>query len=304
MKTPQESEITIGWRNSVSSIIGTGKFLDEKRKNLSTPEFYSFIKTELGLDKSAAGKLIKIASHPILSDPQYHSMLPPEWAKLYELLFLSDDVLLKIIKNGSATSIKKSTIWNLRGPKRRKYNRGSDEGLHLGKKASRIAHIKVPGGGSLLKLCREGLRLQEQENLSIEVVAARLGLGQHSYRMINAVLLLEGRTDLNEADKKTVQAALYNIETTHNVARYYRDVLPIIEKIWGTKPNRALNSKQEKRRKDTFSHAIALIYNTCMRSLEIEIPLLSERETKEAADQLSSAASKLSQLRGKIRRTR
>lgn len=302
MQTEYKERIPLGWRNSIAGIVAVGRFLDERRKTLAAKDFNTFIRSELGLDVSAAGKLIAISKHRILSDPQYASRLPGAWAKLYELMFVPDDILIRIINDKSVHSLTKYKIWQLRNKPKRQY---TPHGVikKPSTKESAIGHIKVPTGASLLELCRTGMKLEEQGFIR-EEAASKVGIGSHTYRMICTVLRLENRDNLNPHDREAVKTALDKIESTRNVKRYYNDVRPIIDKVWGTQPQRQLGEKQENRRREAFNHAIVLISDTCLHGLEIDIPLLSWADKERAADQLAAAARRLAQLRGKIRRTR
>lgn len=302
MQTPQENGIPIGWRNSIAGIMAIGRLLDERRKVLDPHDFLRFIRSEFGLDSSAAGKLIGISKHPILSDPQYASKLPVGWAKLYELMFVPDDVLIKIINDRSVLSLTKYKIWQLRDKPKRQYT-AHGAVKKPSKKESTIGHIRIPKGASLLGLCRAGLKLEENGFIR-EEAAQKVGVGTHTYRMICAVLKLESRDNLNPDDREAVRIALDKIESTRNVKRYYDSVRPIVDKVWGTQPQRKLDERQESKRKEAFNHAIVIISDTCLHGLEIDIPLLSEAEKEKVADQLAAAARRLTQLRGKIRRIR
>ena len=100
--TPEEwaKRITTAWQKSVESIIETGRLLIEAKAELPHGEFENMINEKLPFGSRTAQRLMKIADHPILSNPTHVSHLPPSWGTLYALTELPDEVLSDMLEDG------------------------------------------------------------------------------------------------------------------------------------------------------------------------------------------------------------
>jgi hypothetical protein len=85
--------------NDVASIIERGRVLIEAKEELAHGSFEATIKRHF--DIRTAQCLMKITRHPVLSNANHGSLLPPSWRTLYELTKLPDDVLLAKLKDGT-----------------------------------------------------------------------------------------------------------------------------------------------------------------------------------------------------------
>src|SRR5260221_9439189 len=77
--------------NDVASIIERGRVLIEAKEELAHGSFEATTKRHF--DIRTAQCLMKITRHPVLSNANHGSLLPPSWRTLYELTKLPDDVL-------------------------------------------------------------------------------------------------------------------------------------------------------------------------------------------------------------------
>lgn len=275
--------LSINWRDSAESIIAMGRYLKEIRDSLPQDEYASKVRLMIGIDVSAAKKLIKLAEHPIISNPLNFDRLPQRWALLTEAMYLPRDVLLRAISNGALIDATKYDIWKL-----------------YDKKTLTGARVAVPKGMSLEELCRSGMAM-EKGGLPAEGVAKKIGIGAHTYRMIRSVIMLTENKTLSDHDKAIAEAALKEMNRTKNVRRYYKNVKPIIDKMWGESRNMSF-SKIEQKRIDNFRKAVIIICDTCVQGGEMEVPPLPDKVRTEAYNKLTKTREAISKLRGKIRK--
>lgn len=281
------------WNRSVKGIITVGKYLALKRKELNTDDYRKLIRGELELDISSAGKLVGLANHPILSNPEYYNVLPPAWGTLYELKCLSDEVLLAWLKERSLVRITKYDIWKVRGIKVRQ------EGLLSGSK------VRVPEGVTLVDHCRNGLQTEKETGKNPEVIAKELGVGSHTYRMIRSIILLSQRDELTNADVEIIERTCDLINKTRNVRTYYKNVKPIIDRVWGAdNRNRTYDDKSAKKRIEVFRNAVTILFDTCERASKVEQPLMPIADIDAAIDELTEARKLIGQITENLRRAR
>jgi hypothetical protein len=93
-------EISACWQKAVASIIQTGHLLISAKKQYPH-QFHALIKAKLPFGERAAQKLMRIAAHPILSDPTHVSRLPASWGTLAELTRIPNDKLEKMLAEGT-----------------------------------------------------------------------------------------------------------------------------------------------------------------------------------------------------------
>lgn len=290
-----KSEQGRAWNHSVGGIVTLGKFLSLRREQLSKDEYRKMIRAELELDESSANKLAMISKHPILSNPEYYDALPPAWGTLYELRFLPDDVLLAKIKDRSLISATKYDIWNIRGIKVRDRDRVLNP----------AAKVKVPEGATLVDHCREGLRIENETGKSIEEVAVAIGIGRQSYRLVRTIILLSQRDELSNSDTEIIERTFELINKTRNVRTYYKDVKPIIDRVWGgSNRNKTYDDKSAKKRIEIFRNAVTIVYDTCERASRLEQPLMPIADLDTTIDELTEARKLIGQITENLRRAR
>jgi hypothetical protein len=95
--------ITLTWRRTVRNVIKTGKLLLEAKERLEHGYFTQMIESKLPFGPRTAEKLMRIAEHPVLSNPTHESVLPPSYATLYEMTKLPHDQLEEMLANGTIT---------------------------------------------------------------------------------------------------------------------------------------------------------------------------------------------------------
>ncbi len=101
--TPQEEYwagiIVHDLRSSVASIVSAGVNLIAAKAALPHGSWLPMLKLA-GVGERKAQTLIKIASHPILSDPQQAALLPAGWTTLAELAELGEDDVRGALASG------------------------------------------------------------------------------------------------------------------------------------------------------------------------------------------------------------
>jgi len=89
---------------SVDSIVEVGRALVSAKKELAHGEWQRlFDERMVPFSQSAAERLMKIATHPLLSQSAHASILPPSWYTLYELTKLPQTELARAIDEGRVT---------------------------------------------------------------------------------------------------------------------------------------------------------------------------------------------------------
>lgn len=125
------NRITGSWNKHVETILEVGRLLIEARDGLPEDDFTTMVAAKDRLDRCqhqyeherideeqlfqakadltpkmlpfgerTAERLIKIAEHPILSNPTHVSKLPPSWGTLYEMTRLPDRELEEMLAEG------------------------------------------------------------------------------------------------------------------------------------------------------------------------------------------------------------
>jgi len=98
------------WRKSIEGIVGVGRQLIAAKESCEHGEFLRMFKGHenavsdpVPFGEDTAERLMKVASHPVLSDSALGRSLPMSWRTLYELTKLDDETLLAGIKAGEIT---------------------------------------------------------------------------------------------------------------------------------------------------------------------------------------------------------
>lgn len=94
-------EITAAWNKQVAAIIEVGKLLIRAKDELEYGQFTEMIGRRLPFGERTAQRLMKIAKHPLLSDPTLMSVLPPSWALLHRLTEFPERELQQILADGT-----------------------------------------------------------------------------------------------------------------------------------------------------------------------------------------------------------
>jgi len=93
------TRIETAWQKSVASVIDVGKLVKQAKESLGVS--YSLLETELPFSSTVAAFLIKIAEHPVLSNPIYYPKLPNSYNTLYHLTSVEPKLLVKQIESGA-----------------------------------------------------------------------------------------------------------------------------------------------------------------------------------------------------------
>ncbi len=113
------TEITRTWSGMVSGIVRTGNLLIELKSQTGHGEWESLVEARLPFGVNVALRLMQIASHPILSNPERAADLPPRWSILAEMVRLDADTLDTAIRKGVIhPGMKREDLRALRFPAR------------------------------------------------------------------------------------------------------------------------------------------------------------------------------------------
>jgi hypothetical protein len=88
-------------RKSVEEIIQAGLDLIGAKDDLGPGKFTAMVEKQLRVTLRTAEMLMKVASHPVLRDPNHGSHLPPSWRTLSELALLPAPLVQAKIEDGT-----------------------------------------------------------------------------------------------------------------------------------------------------------------------------------------------------------
>lgn len=284
------------WNETSKSIIEMGKHLAELQPTMSSQELGRKVYADYGIKESSIGKLIKVAQHPILSNPEYADKLPPSWALLYEMKFLPDDLLLEKIKDGSARNASKYKVWEWRGVKVKRPDN------YVAKNAGN--KIRVPDNVSLVAYVALGIKKEPEFNGDLVETAKCLGIGSWTYRQVRQMIMLSEHPDLSGGDGELVQTLLDKINKTRNVREYYLKAKPLIEKVWGVTRGKQLTSKLSTKRVEAYLNAVFLVGISAQRLADMERPYMSIEDTDKVIGELSDAGTVIRKLAETLRRSK
>ncbi len=288
-----ENKIEKDWQKDARSIIAMGKFLEHMRENSKRPDLAKKIYADYGIGESSISRLIKIAKHPVLSNPEYAEKLPPSWAILYELRFLPDDLLLEKIQDGSLQRASKYDVWALRGVKVQRKN---------GPSKNKGSQVRVPAHLSVVDFVRSGMEKEDEFNGDIETAARHIGLGAQTYRMIRALIILSERPELSVTDKEKVLSLMEKVNRTRNVRKYFGEAKPLMDQIWGNQRNKKFTEKDSQKRVEAYLNSVFLIGMSSQRLLDQEIPYMSISDTDRTIGELAEAGKTIRKVAENLRR--
>ncbi len=284
------------WNESAASIIVMGKKLEEMRPTMGRQELGRKVFADYGIKDSSIDKIIKVAQHPILSNPEYADKLPASWAILYEMRFLPDEILLEKIANGGFKGATKYHIWEWRGVKTKR-----PEGWQPKNDGSRV---KVPDNASLCAYVSAGMQREPEFNGDLIETARALGLGLATYRAVRQIILLSRHPDLTEADHEMVQTLIDKINKTRNVREYHQKAKPLIEKVWGVTRGKQLTGKLSSKRVEAYLNAVFIIGISAQRLADMDRPYMSIEDTDKVIGELSDAGTVIRKLAETLRRSK
>ena len=117
------AQIRASWQKCVTSIIETGKLLIEAKGQLGHGRFEAMNKTKLPFSPRTAQMLMCIAEHPVISNANHGSHLPPSWRTLYELTKIPDKMLLAKIADGTIRAdLERKDVAKLKGQRSERGN--------------------------------------------------------------------------------------------------------------------------------------------------------------------------------------
>ena len=91
-------KIETAWQKTDASPIEIGTLVDKAKSELGIS--YNSLQNELPFSSTVAAFLVKIAKHPILSNPEYYPKLPKSYNTLYHLAGVEGTQLLRRIEAG------------------------------------------------------------------------------------------------------------------------------------------------------------------------------------------------------------
>lgn len=95
------NRITACWRQSVESIIATGRLIAEAKAVLEHGEYLVLTQEHLPFGARTAQRLMAVAADVRLSNTTHASHLPPSWTALYEITRLDDETFEARIADGT-----------------------------------------------------------------------------------------------------------------------------------------------------------------------------------------------------------
>lgn len=103
-------KITASWRKGWESVIETGQWLIDAKKEHGHGEFLRLfrghersVSEPVPFKEDNAEKFMAVAAHPVLSNSAHVRNLPPAFSTLYELTKLDDEQIVAGIKAGEIT---------------------------------------------------------------------------------------------------------------------------------------------------------------------------------------------------------
>lgn len=96
------ARIKAAYRRTVEATIETGKLLIAAKAAVGHGKWGELLRY-LPFGERQAEMLMRIAEHPVLSDPQYIADLPSSWATLYELSGVKPDEVTRLISERKIT---------------------------------------------------------------------------------------------------------------------------------------------------------------------------------------------------------
>jgi hypothetical protein len=99
--TEWKTKISDAWQRSVGSVVEVGKLIRAAKTALGVS--YNLLETELPFSPTVAAYLVKIAEHPVLSNPDNFSRLPSAYNTLYHLASVDEAKLIEQLDNGEIT---------------------------------------------------------------------------------------------------------------------------------------------------------------------------------------------------------
>jgi Protein of unknown function (DUF3102) len=102
-RTQWAARISAAWRQSVDSIIETGRLLLAAKADpkMQHGEWGTMVESDLPFNRHTAHKLMQIAGDKRLTNVSQGKHLPPSWTTLYELTKLDDDTFDQKLRDGS-----------------------------------------------------------------------------------------------------------------------------------------------------------------------------------------------------------
>lgn len=280
------------WKNSVQSILDTAEALNEAKDSLGRHEFMTQIYKRLLLSESTVHKIMLIARNKVLANPANFSRLPNVWAKLTILSHVDEDKLQNMIDDGVVHPGISRTATEQLQPVRRPLDSPRKKTV-VGKNDSRRQLVKIPPGGDLLKLCEWGMAL-ETGGMNIRDIAAKIGLNVASYAEARDIIVLSRRDDITTEDAALVKAAMDDFKAGNYPVKYwYRQIKPIVQKIWGAGARHRVTVRTNKYGQK-FLRAVTIIQGTCEAAAMIgELHLGGKEAYVNALKQVQSAQSDL-----------
>src|SRR5262249_30283644 len=105
------------------NILTAGRVLIEAKTKLLPGTFQEMIKTKLPFSPRTAQMLMCIAEHPVISNANHGSHLPPSWRTLYELTKIPHKMLLAKIADGTIRAdLERKDVAKLKGQRSERGN--------------------------------------------------------------------------------------------------------------------------------------------------------------------------------------
>jgi hypothetical protein len=105
------TQITACCQRGVENILTAGRLLIEAKTKLLPGTFQEMIKTKLPFSPRTAQMLMCIAEHPVISNANHGSHLPPSWRTLYELTKIPHKMLSPKLRTAPSAPISNERTW-------------------------------------------------------------------------------------------------------------------------------------------------------------------------------------------------
>jgi ParB-like chromosome segregation protein Spo0J len=233
----------------------------------------------VSISQTEAGEMLNVGRDSVIAAKRILNEGTPEEVAALKAGEVAVNTLAKDIRNGVPVE--------LRG-------KNKPRARSLGPK------LTLPEGKTAEEWVREGLALSEAGK-SGEEVMAHLGLSNSTWARARDIVRLCDREDLSTREGEKVRAALADMNATRQVSVAYEMVREIAERIWGSATDRrGASGSSEKRRLETFEHALAVIVQMGRSADALAVPHFTKQRAEEVAASLHAVALSINALRRRI----
>ena len=161
--------------------------------------------------------------------------------------------------------------------------------------------ISVPENKSPEQYIREGMAMEEAENLPAETIAKRLGINIKTYRMVRDLVALSDM-DFPANDKEIIDAALEYLNKEKKISAVYKSIKPIVRKVWGSRGHRNARRREKGKseRLEIFENTLRMLSEMCLSVNQIDVPLFDEQNLDRVISEIKQAERNIRRFRNKV----